>query len=227
MLAAYVGFAAHNAPHRHAAHQVVVADEPFVVALAGGVQVTGTTVAIRPAAQHALLARGVVRLLYVEPTSPLAEQLAWCLGSEDAASIPSDMLRLPISGSAREWVTNLQVAFGVRCGSLDPRLLAVLTRLGGGAKPPSIESCARLAGLSTSRLRTLAREQLGVSLSTWMLWRKLDRAARAVLDGEPLARAAALGGFCDQAHFTRTMGRMFGVTPRVATLHVESSTDVP
>ncbi len=89
-----------------------------------------------------------------------------------------------------------------------------------------LESSARHVGISASRLRTLAREQLGVSLSTWMLWRKLERAARAVLDGEPLARAAALGGFSDQAHFTRTMRRMFGVTPRAATRHVESSTDV-
>lgn len=226
VLAAYVGFAAHNAPHQHAAHQVVVADTPFVVELSGGARVTGTTVAIRPATQHALLARGVVRLLYVEPTSPLAKQLAQHLGSQDAASVPSELVRLPTTGGAREWVTQLQAEFGSNPDGLDPRLLGVLTRLGEDPNSPSIESSARHAGISASRLRTLAREQLGVSLSTWMLWRKLERAARAVLDGEPLARAAAQGGFSDQAHFTRTMRRMFGVTPRAATLHVESSTDV-
>lgn len=226
VLAAYVGFAAHNAPHRHAAYQVVFADEPFVVELSGGDRVTGTAIVIRPAAQHALLAGGVVRLLYVEATSPLAERLVGCLGPEDAASLCADMLRPPTSGGAREWVSQLRGAFGDRYGKLDSRLSAVLKRLERNAWAPSIESCARDAGLSTSRLRTLAREQLGVSLSTWMLWRKLERAGRAVLAGESLAGAAALGGFSDQAHFSRTMRRMFGVTPRAATLHLDSGTEV-
>ncbi len=227
VVAAYVGFAAHNTPHRHAAYQAVLADEPFVVELSGGDRVTGTAIAIRPATQHALLASGVVRLLYVEATSLLAEQLARCLGPEGAASFPADMLPLPASRGAREWVAQLQGAFGVHHSNLDPRLLVVLTRLERNAWTPSIESCARDAGLSTSRLRAIARQQLGVSLSTWMLWRKLERAGRAVLAGESPARAAALGGFSDQAHFTRTMRRMFGVTPRAATLRVDSPNEVP
>lgn len=80
----------------------------------------------------------------------------------------------------------------------------------------SVGDAAARCDLSESRLRTVAREQLGVPLSTWLIWRKLERAARAMREGDPLSMAAAAGGLADQAHLARAMRRMFGITPRTA-----------
>jgi AraC-like DNA-binding protein len=55
-------------------------------------------------------------------------------------------------------------------------------------------------------------------LSQWLLWRKLEQAALAISTGASLAEAAHAGGFADQPHFSRTMRRMFGLTPGAAAI---------
>lgn len=99
---------------------------------------------------------------------------------------------------------------------LDPRLITVLEDLNQNLDNPSILDAAKRSGLSRSRVRTLAREQLGVPLSTWVTWRKLVEANKALSAGANLSEAALAGSFSDQAHFTRTMKKMFGTTPTEA-----------
>ncbi len=97
--------------------------------------------------------------------------------------------------------------------SFDRRLLCALDELAGDAGDRgAIERATKASGLSEARLRALAKEEMGVPLSQWMLWRKLERGMRAIAAGQRLASAASHAGFADQAHFARTMKRMFGVT---------------
>ena len=100
--------------------------------------------------------------------------------------------------------------------SLDPRLVAALEYLNQNLDNPSILTAAKRSGLSRSRMRTLAREQLGVPLSIWVTWRKIVEANKALSAGANLSEAALVGCFADQAHFSRTMKRMLGVTPTKA-----------
>ena len=97
---------------------------------------------------------------------------------------------------------------------IDPRLALAVGALCGQPGAVRVAEAAQLGELSVSRLRSLAREQLGVPLSTWLLWRKLERAIHALSRGASQAQAAIDGGFADQAHLSRTTRRMFGVTPR-------------
>jgi len=68
-------------------------------------------------------------------------------------------------------------------------------------------------GLSPQRLRAVARETLGMPLARWRVWARLRRAAEAIVAGRPLADAAVTAGFADQAHLSRWMREMMGLTP--------------
>jgi AraC-like DNA-binding protein len=50
-------------------------------------------------------------------------------------------------------------------------------------------------------------------LTRWRVWTRLRRAAEALQNGQSLAEASITAGFADQAHFTRQMREMMGVTP--------------
>lgn len=77
----------------------------------------------------------------------------------------------------------------------------------------STASLAAEVGLSESRLRHLAREQLGVPLVRVRWWLQMRSVAKALTTGASLTTAAHEAGFSDAAHFTRTFRRMFGFAP--------------
>ncbi|MDT5000064.1 MAG: hypothetical protein QOK12_2169, partial [Mycobacterium sp.] len=94
---------------------------------------------------------------------------------------------------------------------LDPRLVQTLNAMSDFHA--SLPSLAADVGLSSQRLRALARDQLGMPLARWRVWTRLRRAAEALQSGQSLADAASTAGFADQAHLTRQMREMMGLTP--------------
>ncbi|MFD7455419.1 helix-turn-helix domain-containing protein [Kitasatospora sp. NPDC059827] len=94
---------------------------------------------------------------------------------------------------------------------VDARLRAAMEALADDRV--ALPGLAAQVGLSPQRLRALARRQLGVPLARWRIWLRLARAADALGEGCTLAEAAVAGGFADQAHFTRQMREMTGLTP--------------
>ena len=83
-------------------------------------------------------------------------------------------------------------------------------------EPGSVATAATRCGVSPARLRALASEQLGVPLAKLVLWHKVKTASQALLGGSSLSAAAAAAGFADQAHLTRSMGNVLGITPAMA-----------
>ena len=53
----------------------------------------------------------------------------------------------------------------------------------------------------------------GVAPHAYLTGRRIDLARKALLNGQPPADVAAMVGFCDQAHLTRTFKRYLGVPP--------------
>lgn len=77
----------------------------------------------------------------------------------------------------------------------------------------SLGELAALAGVSRFQLlRGFARE-VGLTPHAYCLQRRAGRARRHLAEGKSLVDAAALAGFADQSHMTRTFVRYFGVTP--------------
>lgn len=217
--AAYRGPSADNTSHAHVAIQLVLAENGMAtVVAADGMEFIGAAILIRPLVEHALSSRGDVTLLYVEPQSTLAFRLTGLAPTADICVVEAGVVpECSASEPLDQWLVRL-TRQSPQERTIDSRLESALAHLSHEPGNSSIRESALRCGLSESRLRVLARAQLGLPLSTWLVWRKLERAARAIGDGESLSMAAIAGGFADQAHLARAMRRMFGITPRSAQL---------
>ncbi len=215
--AVYSGRVDDNDPHFHAAYQIVLsATQTAIVSNARGEQWCGDAILVRPMSTHALYCRDPVILIYIDPQATLALDLADKLDMDDICNLPQGVLPFDANSSAEEIAQQLHIASQAGQSHVDPRLSKALKLLGADPGRTLITDIAKRCGISESRLRTLARQQLGVPISTWLIWRKLERAAMELTHGLSLADAASTGGFADQAHFSREMRRMFGITPREA-----------
>ncbi len=202
------GYAVYRGPttagtlHRHAAFQIVIGMPDAVgVVDAAGITHRATAIVVPPMQRHCLLATADVLTYFVEPHCAFADRLREHYGNGITAApelraLSEDDVRPAGSRGSDE---------------LDPRLVFALNALADG--DISLPSVAAEVGLSPQRLRALARQQLGMPLARWRVWTRLRRAAQALQRGQSLADSATAAGFADQAHLTRQMREMMGLTP--------------
>lgn len=198
--AVYQGAVAEGSFHRHAAFQVAIGVHGEVVMDdEAGNRFSDAALVVPPLVGHRLLPVRELRTLFVEPHSEFADRLRVVCGG---GITPAPGMR----GLREE-----DVAGGRLSGELDGRLLDAMRVLMDERIP--MTALAARVGLSPQRLRALARAELGMPLARWRIWRRLARSAEALREGRTLGGAALAGGFADQAHFTREMRRMMGLTP--------------
>lgn len=97
---------------------------------------------------------------------------------------------------------------------VDPRIFSVAhwlrehlpTRL-------QLDELTQMSGLSSSRLRHLFTEQLGISIKSYLLAMKMRKAAELFGADFSLTEVAHRMGFADSAHLTRAFRAYFSVTP--------------
>ena len=215
---AFFGVPSQNDFHQNAAFQVVLSEKNDITIIdENDEKHIGRIVLVKPLMKSKIQCQGQVIHLYLSPRISFTLDLINLVGEEGIHTL-DDSERLPFNTSASrdEIIGTLDKLDQVSIELLDPRLLAVLEYLNQNLENPSILSAAKRSGLSRSRIRTLARVEMGIPLSTWVTWRKLVEANKALSVGANLSEAALAGSFADQAHFTRTMKRMFGVTPTEA-----------
>jgi AraC-like DNA-binding protein len=77
----------------------------------------------------------------------------------------------------------------------------------------SVDATADALGLSARQLRRLFDAHVGVGPKTFQRVLRFQRFVQQADHGVPLALAAADAGYSDQAHMSREVQRMSGVTP--------------
>lgn len=229
--ACYIGAAQQHDSHAHIATQLAVGLDGPVSVQSLSRSVAGDGVMISPRVEHTARA-GIgerVAFLYVAPHVALSRALEQRLGGQGLAPLDARLVAcFREHEDVRKQVAALSRELGAPAGraALDPRLMRALATL--EADPGvlgAIERAVAASGLSEARLRVLAQSDLGIPLSQWMLWRKLERSMRSIAVGTSLSEAAVDAGFADQAHLSRTMRRMFGITTTLATPALQRAID--
>ncbi|MCZ7646428.1 MAG: AraC family transcriptional regulator [Planctomycetota bacterium] len=99
----------------------------------------------------------------------------------------------------------------------DPRVLAVLRALDDpqGPQRPSVEDLAARAGLGLTAFRDRFRSATGRSPRRYLEERRIERAARLLLETDRSVYAVARAeGYEDPYHFSRAFKRVTGLSPR-------------
>lgn len=82
-------------------------------------------------------------------------------------------------------------------------------------EPLSIDRLSRVAGASSSHLRTWFKAAMGVTLHRYVLRRRVERACILLRQGDlSTSEVAASTGFAHQSHLAHWMRREIGQTPR-------------
>ena len=76
-----------------------------------------------------------------------------------------------------------------------------------------IDELADRVHLSTSRFRHLWRQEMGMSIQSYLRWQRLLTAMQNTVRGASLTEAAHGAGFSDSAHLTRVFRATFGIPP--------------
>jgi len=98
---------------------------------------------------------------------------------------------------------------------IDKRIKNVLELIKSNLEQGRISSnaLAEHIFLSESRFSHLFKEQIGIPVRKYILWCRIQKALKELLNGHNFTKSAHAAGFSDSAHFSRTFLEMFGVSP--------------
>jgi AraC-like DNA-binding protein len=215
--------------HAHHAVQVTLSLSGWFTLETRALQLRGEAAAVAPDTLHAFAGEGMVAHLFVDPEGEPGRELQRRLFSGDALiSIPAASLdglparlRAGFESPRRSDQTLIDLGRVLLAklapgSERDERPEARVRRMSAWAAgrldtPVSLADAAAHVGLSTGRARHLFVEETGLPFRTYLLWRRLMRAAELFSSGSSLTDAAHDAGFSDSSHLSRTFRRMFGI----------------
>lgn len=237
--ALYLGPAGDTTPHAHHALQLAVGlNAPFRLRKGAGRWCEYEAAIVSADVPHQLDGGwSDLLLLYLEPES--AEGHPWLsrppngIEALDPAAasamraavhelVSSPLHEVDIMGVYDEMLPGIHFGSDLRA-TLDARVAQAVRRLRASRDARrSLRNLAREVGLSSSRLRHLFRQEIGMSAQSYVVWLRIYEACTALSGGATLSDAAYRAGFSDAAHFTRTFRRTFGLAPSQLAGRLES-----
>lgn len=161
--------------------------------------------------------------LLIDHTSHVARQLrenylqtvSYCQMEGQMMEMPENMVTLP-EEEVVAGVEKLLASMGVTeqpSEGRDDRVRQVIEKLTSGEwLGYSVKELAQAVYLSESRLTHLFKEEEGISLKSYILTRRLERAYRYVNAGGKITQAAQEAGFSGSAHLAYSCKKFTGVS---------------
>lgn len=205
--------------HKNLAYLIMLGTtEDITVIDRSGTQYCGDALLIKPMVEHFIVeSSSLACSIFLAPNSAFAASMNSYVRKQGVVKLPPHALPFHSGMSNDEIFSTVDKLIAESDTEIDPRLAAAIEALEDMSYQSSIADIVAQSGLSASRLRALAKEQIGVPLSALLLWRKMVKSMEVLASGSTLSEAAMAGGFSDQAHFSRTMRKMFGITPSSST----------
>lgn len=219
-----------NTPHMHFPASLYIGLENSLTVTTDTGPLSGRVVLVRPNCEQSVDSQqGPLLDLLIDADSAAYRYLEPLLLERDAAVIEFDKISPLLArceqaldgdldcGQAWELVEQLLIAVSAyrpQRPEFDARIEAVAAELRESLPvKPDIEALAQQAQVSESRFMHLFKQQYGLPVRQYLLWARLRRAAMLWQTGMMLTDIAAEVGFYDQAHFARTVRRMFDFSP--------------
>lgn len=219
-----------NTPHMHFPASLYIGlDKPVTVTTDTG-PLSARVVLVRPNCEQSVdTDDGAVLDLLIDADSAAYRYLEPVLLERDAVALELEKIEalLPLCQEALRgelaceaaWqlVEQLLIALSAyrpERPQFDPRIETIAAELRSSLPVnPDIEALAKQAEVSESRFMHLFKQQYGLPVRQYLLWARLRQAAVLWQTGMMLTDIAAEVGFYDQAHFARTVRRMFDFSP--------------
>lgn len=219
--ALYSGAIIDTGVHSHHAIQIVLtAKEKFQIRLENNLSFASAVI-IDSDVEHELFASGTHCIFfYVEPESEFGQKLKEKMHGEyeffdDHKDLCTDLVSSCVQRpSVREFRKIVQQHWHMpeKKTSFDPRIGQVLHLIDDVEfKKTKISGLAGKIGISESRLQHLFKEQVGISIRKYLLWKRIVDGINFAVRGRDFSTAAFEAGFADGAHMSRTFKAMFGI----------------
>ena len=205
--------------HKNVAYTIVLGrTEDITVIDKAGKSYIGPVILIKPMIEHFVaMTSSVACHIFLAPQAAFAKKLDQFGGDDGISKLMPNVLPFNSQMDDELLFKTMDKLTQTSNPNIDHRLATVLEDLDRAPSKANLVDMAARCDLSSSRLRTIAKQQLGVSLSALIVWRKLVKSMEVLASGSTLSEAAQAGGFSDQAHFSRTTRKMFGITPSNST----------
>lgn len=214
-------------PHRHLAKHLLIGLQDGFVCRVKDQTVPCSGICIGSDILHTIQqASGGLLVFLFDETSDLAEQLETLYLKGRPFGVLDKAL---CSRMAGEWAQNgsdskefdrrMLLACGLSPSEsprYDPRIAMLLDSLHGMEEigGDTLQTLCRTVGLSQSRLSHIFKEQVGISLGSYLVLDRIRKTFRYVGIGEDLTTACIHAGFDSSSHFSATYKRMFGLSFR-------------
>jgi len=226
----YIGQGLSTDQHEHHALQLAIAlDQPFFLKSAFTHEVKCNFAIIKPDIAHYCEASSsTILFLNIFPETQLARDILYTLpdqsviygDAEDQVYTYAQSIYNKVLNSNQEdvWETCNRLISLLTHKSIifttDKRVLNVLHFISENIENPfSLQQLSDVACLSEGRLTHLFKDEVGIPIRRYILWKRTCLALSFIESGEDFTNAAIAAGFSDSSHLTRTFNKVFGLPP--------------